>query len=367
MIASRRNWLKTIGLLGAGSLLPLPASIASPLDSFFPDAPAGGPVRLSSNENPYGPSPKARLAMTNSSGIANRYQWSMIRELNTMLAAKYKLADGNVLPGAGSTQIIDHCIQYAALKKGNVVIAEPTFSRWTGAAEKNGLQIISVPLTKDKRHDLHAMKQAVTKDTRMVYLCNPNNPTGTVCTNQSLTDFIRDIPKEILILVDEAYIDYTKEPSLASMVTALENLIIIKTFSKIYGLAGARIGYALAHTKTIEQMSELQSGSSIAIGALSLAAAQASLMDEDFYTSSYEQNIKARTYTIEQLEKLNIKCVPSSTNFIYFSLASYQKDFFALLKTNNIEGTGIFEEDGKWSRITVGTMTEMQQFITAIS
>jgi histidinol-phosphate aminotransferase len=166
--------------------------------------------------------------------------------------------------------------------------------------------------------------------------------------------------------VDEAYIDFTEQQSLSAVAIENKNLIIVKTFSKIYGLAGARIGYAIANDKTIEQLSELKTWSIGGISVASLAAALASLKDEKFASETYSLNQKARQYTTEHLKKLNLVCIPSNTNFLYFSLTNYKKDYFEQLKTNNIIGTKMYEEQGKWTRITVGTMQEMQKFISAI-
>ena len=168
-------------------------------------------------------------------------------------------------------------------------------------------------------------------------------------------------------MVDEAYLDFTDQPSVSNLVTDNKNLIVVKTFSKIYGLAGARIGYAIAHKDTINHFADdLQTWANGSVSVVSRAGAIASLTDNDFVSQCYSKNEAARKYTIEQLTQLNITCIPSHTNFIYFSLTNYKKDFLALLKSNNIQGTYIYEEDGKWTRITVGTMDEMQKFITAI-
>jgi histidinol-phosphate aminotransferase len=369
MDASRRQWLKYIGLTSASIGVAGIEGVASPFISSFSFATNQGEdlVRLSSNENPYGPSPNAITAMAEHVAISNRYQWQMARDLISAIATKNKLSDEHVLIGAGSTQIIDAVAQLAAMDKGSFIVSEPTFSRWAVAAEKARLQKITVSLTADKLNDLSAMSRAVRKDTRLVYVCNPNNPTGTICDKTALEDFVKEVSKRSIVLVDEAYLDYANQPSLASYVLENENLIVVKTFSKIYGLAGARVGYALAHKNTIEKLGQLQSGANGGISAVSMAGALASLKDETFFKMSFARNEQASAYTIEQLEHLGIRCIPSATNFIYFSLEGYQKDFFGLLKANNIEGTGIFEERGKWSRITVGTMQEMQQFIRAVT
>ena len=168
-------------------------------------------------------------------------------------------------------------------------------------------------------------------------------------------------------MIDEAYIDFSGQESVCKLVMENKNLVIAKTFSKIYGLAGARVGYAIANDSTLEQISLLQSWPNGGISAVSVAAALASLQDENFVKETFSLNEKAKQYTIQQLKLLKIPCIPSCSNFIYFSLADYKKDFFEQLKNNNISGTKIYEENGKWSRITIGTMDEMQKFISALS
>ncbi len=245
-------------------------------------------------------------------------------------------------------------------------MADPTYSYWSHTAQALGLKKIAVPLTADKRHDLPAMLKAIQPDTRLIYICNPNNPTGTICDREALTAFVQEATKKTLVLVDEAYIDFTKQQSLSALVLENKNLVIAKTFSKIYGLAGARLGYAIAHAATLEQLGQLQSWVNGGVSVVSVAGALASLNDEAFVKDTYTLNEKAKAYTIKEFERFSIPSIPSHTNFLYFSLASYTKDFFEQLKKNNIARTRIYEEQGKWSRITIGTMQEMQRFIGAL-
>ena len=367
MPTNRRKWLQQIGLLTAGLGVAQFKTFAMPTTNLLAfETPDNNPIRLSSNENPYGPSPLARAAMTNSINSSNRYNWNITGELISSIAGKNKVTNENILVGAGSTEILDVVVQSFAFQKGNFIVANPSYSSWTKTIEKLGLKKISVPLTKDKRHDLTAMLAAIDADTKFIYVCNPNNPTGTICENAELISFIEAATKNATVLIDEAYIDFTSQDSMSHLAVKNKNLIVVKTFSKIYGLAGARIGYAIAHKDAIDQISQLQSWANGGVSLVSRTAAIASLKDDDFVKQCFSKNEVARKYTIEQLTLLNISCIPSQTNFIYFSLTNYKKDFFALLKSNNIQGTGIFEEDGKWTRITVGTMEEMQKFITAI-
>jgi histidinol-phosphate aminotransferase len=367
METNRRNWIKQTSLaLVALGTVPLKSFAIPSSATQLTDIQDNNLIRLRSNENPYGPSPLARAAMTNSINSTNRYNWELTSELISNIAKKNNVIAENILMGAGSTEILDLAVRFTALDKGSFVLAEPTYNYWTETAQKLGLKKIAVPLTPDKRHDLPAMLKAIEPETKIIYICNPNNPTGTICDREALITFIKEVSKKTLVLLDEAYIDFTNQQSLASLVIENKNLIIAKTFSKIYGLAGARIGYAIANSETITQLSQLQSWPNGAISVVSVTGALASIKDEKFTNETYSLNEKAKKYTIEQLERLKITCIPSQTNFIYFSLANYKKDFFEQLKNNNILGTKIYEENGKWSRITIGTMQEMQKFINAI-
>lgn len=367
MESNRRLWLKQISLGVAGIGLSNFQSFASLTNDFFKFSPDNLPIKLSSNENPYGPSPLARTAMTDAVKNSNRYNWNTTENLISALAKKNNVTEDNILVAAGSTEILDFVVQYFAFQKGSFIVANPSYTSWAKTAEKLGLKKISIPLTKDKQHDLTAMLSAIGGDTKLIYVCNPNNPTGTVCENKALISFIREATKKVTVMIDEAYIDFTDQPSVSNLVTDNKNLIVVKTFSKIYGLAGARIGYAIAHKDTINHIGDdLQTWANGSVSVISRAGAIASLADNDFVKQCYAKNQAARKYTIERLTQLSITCIPSHTNFIYFSLTNYKKDFLALLKSSNIQGTYIYEEDGKWTRITVGTIQEMQKFISAI-
>jgi histidinol-phosphate aminotransferase len=363
---NRRNWLKhtSLGIIGLG-IIPF-ESFAIPTTEIIIEEKNVIPIRLRSNENPYGPSALARNAMSNCINVSNRYNWELSDELIEKIAQKHNLTAQNILLGAGSSEILNLVALYCSKKSGNLIIAETTFDYWTVTAENAGLKKIAIPLTADKKNDLATMLKAIEPDTKMVYVCNPNNPTGTICTSEALLNFINEATKRTKVLVDEAYLDFTDQPSLANLVTENKNLIIAKTFSKIYALAGSRIGYAIAHPDTIKEISQLQFSTNGSISVVSASGALASLKDDKFVTETILLNAEARKYTIEQLENLKIRCIPSHTNFVYFSLENYNKDLFEQLKKNNILGTKIYEEKGKWSRITIGTMKEMKQFIKAL-
>ncbi len=367
MTFNRRKWLQQIGLGVAGlTLNPLNTLVSSTHKLQPRVVSTDGTLHLSSNENPYGPSSLARKAMAESISDSNRYNWDLTGDLISAVAKKNSLKDENVIVAAGSTEILDVIVEYFANQKGSFVVAAPSYTGWSIAGEKLGLKKITIPLTAEKHHNLDAMLAAISPDSKFIYICNPNNPTATICERQALVSFINAATKNATVVIDEAYLEFSNEISVSNLVTENENLIVVKTFSKIYGLAGARVGYALAHKNTIEKISGMQTWASGGVSVVSRVGAIASLKDEEFVKQCKSKNEAARKYTVEQLTKLNIRCIPSTTNFIYFALENYKKDFFGLLKQHNIEGTDIYENQGKWTRITVGTMSEMQKFITAI-
>lgn len=362
---SRRDWFKKTGLAALGlSLAPFEGFAFS--DIAVPVATGDVKIRLSSNENPYGPPVASRVAMAVAVNGSNRYSWAQTSQLAAAIAKKNGLSEDNVLLSAGSIEMLDIAGRLTAKVRGSIVMADNTFSYWTGAAVQLGAETIKVPLTAAKKVDLSAMLKAMRPDTRLVYICNPNNPTGTVLKAADLVNFIKEASHKAIVLVDEAYIEFSNETSMAALVKDNKNVIVTRTFSKIYGLAGARVGCALAHANTIAEMDRMQAYVLGGVSAVSGAGALAALDDTAFVEKTKSLNEAAKSYTIRELEKLGISCIPSSTNFLYFSLANYKKDFFKLLENNNIEGTEIFEEEGKWSRITIGTMEDMQKLIKAI-
>lgn len=368
MATNRRLWLKQVGLGIAGIGFAQFETYAAPATLEFIESKedSNSLVLLRSNENPYGPSPLARKALSGNFNISNRYNWDISAQLISAVSNRNNVKDENILLGAGSTEILDLVARYAASEHGNYVIADPSYDYWTVVLDNMGLKKIRVPLTADKKNDLNAMLGAINKDTKLVYICNPNNPTGTICEREQLVKFITKVSPKTIILVDEAYLDFTNEQSLSNLVTEYPNLIITKTFSKIYGLAGARVGYAIAHKLIIDNLSKMQSSPNGSVSVLSRVAAIASLTDNKFISECYSLNEIVRKYTMDELKKLNLDYISSSANFIYFSLANFKKDYFQQLKNSNIQGTRIYEDDGKWTRITVGSIDEMKRFIKAI-
>ncbi len=328
---------------------------------------AGNIIKLSSNENPHGPSPAARAAMIAAVGISNRYPWEATGQLREKLGSAYGLTKEHVMIGAGSSELLGITSLMAALQKGNAVAPDPTFRLWMPAARKVGLPIKLVPLTTKKVTDLQRLKDAMDANTRMVYICNPANPTGTIIPASELETFIKDVAPKAIILLDEAYTEFSEEPSMAKWVNDYPNLVVAKTFSKIHGMAGARIGFAMAHPQTIKQLNDLQPWANAGAGAVALAGALASLDDKNFTTFCKAENQKARAVFYKALEKVGMPYVESHTSFVYFDSTPFKKDVQKLLEAQQIIGARTFEEGSKWLRLSVGTVDEMKKVAEALN
>ena len=323
-------------------------------------------IRLGSNENPHGPSSLAKQAMIDAVGISNRYQWDMNGDLKTEIAKMTGHTKDHVALGAGSSELLGIVSLWAAFKKGNVVASEPTFKLWMPAARRMGLPTKLVPLTGTKHNDLNGLMNAMDDQTRMVYLCNPNNPTGTVSPTSVLEEFIKKVASTTIVLLDEAYTDYYDTPSMSKMIDAYPNLVIAKTFSKTFGMAGARVGYVLAHPNTIKQLNEFQAWANAGPSAVSMQGALAAIKDKAFVTYCKQENIKAKDILYKGFDALGIKHIKSFTSFVYFDTATYKKDVPALLLANQITGARSFEQNSSWLRISIGTVSEMEKVVAVL-
>jgi histidinol-phosphate aminotransferase len=360
---ARRDWLKQVSIATAAATGFIPSLYAGEKRVYVP---AATQIRLHANENPYGPSPLARAAMAAAVNSSNRYPWDLTTALREKIGQQYQLSKDHVIMGAGSSEILGLTASFAALQKGNMVSATPTFNLWMTAAQKLGIQLIEVPLTAGKEHNLQAMLSRITPDTRLVYICNPNNPTGTLVDHDSLKNFIITASQRTLVLLDEAYLEYTTIPSMAPLLHTNNRLVIAKTFSKIHGMAGARIGYALAHPELITQLTGLQPWVNAGPSAVSVAGALASLDDKDFLNTSKKNNEGVRAFTAQALKAAGLPVIDSHTNFLYYSIQPDKGDFLKTLADNQIRVGRVVEENGKWVRVSMGTREEMETFVNVL-
>lgn len=366
---NRRNWLKqsSLAALGLGvSLRSMAGEEYLPKD-FGSET---GLINLGSNENPYGISPKAKQAIMGMIEKANRYQFNLpaLDSFRKDLGAYYGVDGDQIIVTAGSGEGLN--LLARTFSKGNIVAANPTFGILPNTAKKIGTELIEVPLNAAKAHDLDAMLRAINDNTSLVYICNPANPSSTIVPTEQLKNFCIEAAKKTVVLIDEAYIDFLDNPAAQSMVSLIDknpNVLVIRTFSKIHAMAGLRIGFIIGHKTLIDKIyPNYFQNSQFCMSTLSMAAAMASLKDPAHQLASKEKNAAARGYTSGELKKLGYLPADSYTNFLYFNLKDYKGDFAQDMLKKNILLRYNQYPDGKFARVSIGTLEEMKAFITTM-
>src|SRR5436190_10286768 len=359
---SRRKFAHLLGASAAAAFVR-PAFSSAKLSEHI--GATGGIVRLSANENPYGPSPKALKAMTDSFGLACRYPDEHNNVLIDKLARLNGVNHDQILLGDGSSEILKLCAEtFTGKERGNLVAADPPFEAILEQAKTNGAEIVKVPLTTTCAHDLPKML-AVAKG-GLIYVCNPNNPTASITPKEELRDFIAKTPRETVILADEAYFHYADSPDYESVIPLVSehpNLIVSRTFSKIYGMAGLRCGYCVAQKEAIDRMRQQQMWDSV--NCMALAAATASLDDPDHVPNGQRLNKEAKQFTTSELEKIGYKSIPSQANFIMFDCKKPVVPIIKAMKEKNVHVGRLFPALPTHMRLTIGKKSEMVTFLSA--
>ncbi|MBX2961577.1 MAG: histidinol-phosphate aminotransferase family protein [Cyclobacteriaceae bacterium] len=373
-MTTRRQWLKSA--LAAGAGLPLSLTLADQLmatpvsraERWHGIEPLvnGKLVRLGSNENPYGPSEKARKAIVESMSEGNRYAHSVAQELRNTIAQREGVAPEFVLMGCGSSELLCLAGMTAGLEGGAVLSAFPTFRLLMDYATKFNARWDRVDLDANMVHDLEAMASAVKSDTRIVFVVNPNNPTGTVVDHDKLKSFCQDVSKKATVFADEAYIEFLDQPEKKSMVELVKqghNVIVSRTFSKVYGLAGLRIGYLIGQPDTLRKMAEKQVwGTNNQAG---LAAANASLEDKEFVAMTRKKNTEARQHLFNYLDSKKWSYGKSMANVVFFPAPMDGKTILEETEKKGFQ-IRVWDYAGKeWCRVSIGTLDEMKGFTKA--
>lgn len=359
---SRRKFAQLLGA-GAAAALIRPAGSFAKQPEHIPAS--GQVVRLSANENPYGPSPKALKAMTDSFTLACRYPDEHNNVLIDKLAKLNGINHGEILLGDGSSEILKLCAEtFTGKERGTLVAADATFEAILEQASANGAEVVKVPLTSTFAHDLPKMLSAAKGG--LIYICNPNNPTASITPKNQLRDFIAESPHETMILVDEAYCHFADSPDYESAIPLVkdhQNLIVARTFSKIYGMAGLRCGYCVAQKQTIDRMRAYQMWDSVNI--MALVAASASLDDPDQVPNGQRLNNDAKVFTVSELDKLGYETIPSQANFIMFDCKRPVVPLIQAMKQQNVHVGRLFPALPNHMRVTIGRKTEMESFLNA--
>ena len=368
---SRRSFVQVVGAGAVGSLL-VPWVSGRGLEAMTLDAFTGGPeqskqvdaIRLNSNENPNGPGPIALGAITAALGEANRYPRSSVTSLRDAVARSFGLAADNVVLGCGSSDILRACVYAFTGPNRPLVTSQPSYESPPDDARRVGANVIEVPVTGDLKLDLDAMAIAA-RGAGLVYLCNPNNPTSTVHGADAVKRFVARVMQDspsTTILVDEAYHEYVDDPSyVTALPLAIENprVVIARTFSKVYGLAGMRIGYALADPRTIATLAP--HALSLGVNQLAAAAAIAGLEARAHIEQERGLNRAARTYTLRALADAGFPAADSQANFLMVNLRRDAQPFRDACKRDGVLVGRPFPPLDTYVRISIGTMDEMRQ------
>jgi len=362
---SRRKFAHLLGV-GAAAAIVRPRFTAATEAPTIKTASTGSVVvRLSANENPYGPSPQAHAAMKNAVDLCCRYP----DEANDVLIDKIAKINGvsreQIALGDGSSEILKLCAEtFTGPTQGKLIAAEPTFEAILEYSKANGAEVVKIPLTSSFAHDVAKMGGAAKKG--LIYICNPNNPTASITPKNDLREFIAKTLPGTMILVDEAYFHYADGPDYESVIPLVKdhpNLIVARTFSKIYGMAGLRCGYCVAQPETIKRMHPFQMWDSVNI--MALVAASASLDDVDQVNNGRKLTSEAKSFTTSELDKMGLKLIPSQANFIMFDCKRPVVPIIKAMKEKNVQVGRLFPALPNHMRLTIGKKTEMEAFVSA--
>lgn len=362
---SRREFGQSIGAVLAGAYIS-PKFLQGVTGGRLKGFSRSDAILINSNENPYGPSPRAIAAITGSEGVACRYPDDLYTRAISSIAQLHHVDRENVILGCGSTEILRVCDASFVGSDKQLVVAEPTFEAVTYYAKVCRANAVKVPLTSDFRHDLPAMARASANNTGLVYVCNPNNPTGTINTRTEFSDFLAQVPPSVYVLVDEAYFHFVEDPRYSSVVDMIPqhaNLIVTRTFSKVYGMAGMRLGYAVAQKETIRAMHRelLFDNGNAAV----LSAAIASIADPEIVPTNKRRLNDTRKWVTGELSKSGYTVIPSQANFFMVDTGGEVTPVIKAFHDRKIIVGRKFPSMGNWLRVSVGKPEEMQKFLAA--
>ena len=351
---TRRSLLS--GLAGGAASLTLAPSVLAQILG-----PEPGQIRLTSNENPYGPSASALKAAAEASAKGAYYPGRIARDLMQLIADKHDLGLENVVLSSGSNEALCAAATGWA-KHGTIVAPSLTYDLHLNFAARIGAEIVRVPLDDDFAINLARLDGAVDNSVSLVYICNPNNPTGLTLDGDALRDFCRSVGKRATIVVDEAYNELTDKPDYTSMldlVRAGENVIVMRTFSKLFGMAGLRVGYALGRPDLVARVrNHITSWPNI----VGLAAAHASYQDEDFIEFSTAKIVEGRRIVNRALRSQGIEPLESQTNFVFADIGRNVNDFSALMRERNVQIRRSYAPYDTHMRVSMGKLDELEVF-----
>lgn len=363
---SRRNFLLGGAAVAGASLIdqiPGAPSIRFMNGALANVARPGHIIRASANENPYGPSRVALQAINMAMKDANKYG-GITDQIITELAGIEDLPVESVTVGTGSGEILNVAALIASIEPGSIVAPYPTFEALPRYAGNFGSEIIRVPVDDEMKIDLQAMYDAIRPDTRMVYLCNPNNPVPSIIEKNAMRDFVAEVSRDRLVFVDEAYYEFVDNPDFASMMPFVRdgnrNVIVARTASKIHGMAALRIGFGYAHPDLIASMNMKKTGSLNIVGQ---HAALASIRDVSFQDFSRQKNKESLAMVEGMCDEMGVNYVQSNANFSFIETGMEIEKFQAMMLNEGIMVGRPFPPFTNWARVSMQTPEEMAYFV----
>lgn len=357
--------------------MPEPRSVLSQIQPYIPGKPINHVqkelglthvVKMASNENPIGCSPKATRAVQKWAENMALYPDGSCLDLSIALSLKLGVSQDQLLFGAGSDQIVEMIAQAFLCPGDESIMPFPSFPRYETVTRIMDGNPVEIKLDQNYKVDLSGFIDAITEKTRVIWVCNPNNPTGTIVNTEEQLAFLKKVPENILVVLDEAYYEYAKDddyPESLGLLDSFSNIIVLRTFSKAYGLAGLRVGYAVSSPSIIASLNKVRAPFNV--NSAAQVAALASLSDDDFLRQSIESNNTGKHFLYKALGELGFEFIPTYANFIMIRLnLNSQHVFHSLLKEGIIVRPGVPFEMPDWIRLTIGTMEENKSFITAL-
>jgi len=370
---SRRRFLGGSALMAgalASSVVPMRSAIASSssTSSGLMYGPAAGIAKLNANENPYGPSKKALEAMAAASAKGAYYVGESVPRLLAMISERHGITPEHISLSSGSSGVLTY-LAVAKAREGKILGPDLFWDTTTRAAIRQGGEMKRIVKTLDLSTDLDALYAAITPDVSMVQICNPNNPTGMVVSASKLKEFCIKASKKCTVLVDEAYNEITDDPEANSMISLVKegyDVLVARTFSKIYGLAGMRVGYMIASPENSELLQNFGLGN-YAMNQSGVAAAVATYDDFAFLKFSKEKIHEARSIILNAVKENGLTAAPSETSFVFVNMGKLNAETFrAEMAKQNVLIRGIYQDYTHWSRVSCGIIDDVKQYAAAM-
>ncbi|HPF45938.1 MAG: aminotransferase class I/II-fold pyridoxal phosphate-dependent enzyme [Alphaproteobacteria bacterium] len=362
---TRREWLVGSSAIAGGLMLGGAATAQEMAQMMNMGAPISkdNPIRMTNNENPYGISPKVMKVIIDAYKLAHTYNFTTGRKLIKVIADIENIPENTIAVGAGSTEYLTAAGALCGIAGGDLIAAYPTYASITRSAQNFGAKLISVPVGGDMSIDLDAMRKAVTNNTKCIYLCNPNNPIPSIIEKNALEQFCLEMSKKAMIVIDEAYYEYARDPNYSTMAHLVKdnpNIVVLRTASKIHAFANVRIGFAFAHPDTLKELLKFRSNTT---SYPALMGAITSYQDKEHQEFIIDKNYESMDILYKMFDDLGMRYIKSNTNFVYADAGQDAQIVHDKLLESGILIGRKFEPFTNWIRISTAKPEETEYFV----